>query len=91
MIEGGEPCPWCARFRADGRCGRYHLSCVGCCARLVRSARPWKQAQEAMLAVIARQPGRPTKAQVLQALRELDAALRPTGGEPQAASGQAKP
>ena len=73
MIEGGEPCPWCACFRAVGRCGRYHLSCVGCCARLVRSARPWKQAQEAMLAVIARQPGRPTKAQVLQALRELDA------------------
>lgn len=44
-----------------------------------------------MLAVIARQPGRPTKAQVLAALRELDAALRPTGGNPQAASGQAKP
>ena len=44
-----------------------------------------------MLAVIARQPGRPTKARVLQALRELDAALRPPGGEPQATAGKAKP
>ena len=69
----GEPCQWCERARAAGRCGRYHLSCVTCCARLVRSCRPWKAAQEAMLAVIARQPGRPSKAQVLAALRELDA------------------
>ena len=50
-----------------------------CCARLVKSARPFKPAQEAMLAVIQRQPGRPTKAQVLAALRELDAQAVPAG------------
>ena len=67
------PCPWCERFRAVGRCGRYHLSCVGCCARLLRSCRPWKAAQEAMFAVIARQPGRPTKDAVIAQIRAMDA------------------
>jgi len=65
-------CPWCERFRAAGRCGRYHLSCVGCCARLVRSCRPWKAAQEAMFAVIARQSGRPTKDAVIERIKVMD-------------------
>ena len=76
------PCPWCERARAVGRCGRYNLHCVMCCARLVKSARPFKPAQEAMLAVIQRQPGRPTKAQVLAALRELDVGALPPDKAP---------
>lgn len=53
-------------------CG-FSMSCVHCCARLVQSARPMRTAQEAMLAVIARRPGRPARSAVLQALRVLDA------------------
>jgi len=65
-------CPWCEQHRLGRLTGRYDLGCVRCCARLVRSCRPWREAQEAMLAVIARQPGRPEKADVLAAIRALD-------------------
>lgn len=47
--------------------------CVHCCARLVRSARPLRNAQEAMLACIARHKGAPTRAAVLQAVKAMDA------------------
>lgn len=52
----------------------------GCCARLVRSCRPWKAAQETMFAVIARQPGRPSKAEVIEAIKAIDAEVQ---GNPQ--------
>lgn len=52
--------------------GAYHLACVRCCARLVRSARPLRAAQEAMLAAIAMRPGRPSRQQVLAAIHQLD-------------------
>ena len=41
-----------------------------CCARLVRSARPLRRAQDGMLAAIARFPGAPKRADVLAALKE---------------------
>lgn len=66
------PCGHCGRAAHGQRTGRYHLHCARCCARLVRACRPWKSAQEGMLAVIARQPGRPSKAEVIEALRALD-------------------
>lgn len=65
-------CVWCAEHQRGHQMGRYDLHCVRCCARLVRSCRPLKPAQEAMLAVIARRPGRPDKAAILAALRVLD-------------------
>ena len=49
------------------------MSCIHCCARLVRSARPLRNAQEAMLACIARHEGAPTRAAVLQAVKAMDA------------------
>ena len=72
------PCSNCKAFaqcQAAGRpWGGFSMSCVHCCARLVRSARPLRMAQEAMLACIARhQPDAPTRADVLQALKALDA------------------
>lgn len=70
-------CECCAAEQAGRITGRYDLHCVRCCARLVRSCRPWREAQEAMLAVIARQSGRPDKAAVLAALRALDAEAAP--------------
>lgn len=71
------PCANCEKsqqYRQAGKawCG-FTMSRVHCCARLVQSARPVRTAQEAMLAVIARRPGRPARSDVLQALRALDA------------------
>lgn len=67
------PCGFCARYWHSGRCGRYHLHCVTCCARLVRSCRPWREAQESMFAIITRQIGRPSKAEVIEAIKAIDA------------------
>lgn len=47
-------CVNCAAAQSNKVWGGYLMSCVNCCARLVRSARPWREAQEAMLAVAAR-------------------------------------
>lgn len=52
------------------------MSCVDCCARLVASARPMRQMQEGMLAAIARRPGRPTREQVLEAMKKIPRAAR---------------
>jgi hypothetical protein len=71
------PCSTCQTFElcAAGRRphGGFNMLCARCCARLVRSARPLRMAQEAMLACIARHPGAPTREAVLQALKALDA------------------
>lgn len=71
-------CLHCAQAKERALAGRiwpgYAMSCTRCCARLLRSARPLRTAQEAMLACITRRPGRPTRADVLQALKALDAA-----------------
>lgn len=62
-------CPHCTRADAGDIVGRYAFSCLGCCARLVASARPVRHLQEVMLAAIARFPGAPERAQILQAIR----------------------
>jgi hypothetical protein len=49
------------------------MTCTQCCARLIRSARPLKGAQQAMFAAIARHQGAPSKAAVLQAIKAIDA------------------
>lgn len=52
------------------------MLCCLCCAHLVRSARPLRMAQEAMLCCIDRQrsapTSAPTRAAVLQALKAMD-------------------
>lgn len=53
--------------------GVVRMGCASCCALLVRSARPLRGAQEAMLAAITHRPGRPSRQQVLAALQQLDA------------------
>lgn len=67
------PCPCCNAFATNPLCGSYLMSCVQCCARLVLSGRPLRSHQEGMLAVIQRRSGRPIKADVLQALKAMDA------------------
>lgn len=64
-------CAACAQHQASGIAGgRYDLHCLQCCARLVRSARPMRRKQEAMLAVVTRREGRPSRAAVLDAIKE---------------------
>lgn len=63
-------CTACAQHQASGIAGgRYDLHCLQCCARLVRSARPVRRKQEAMLAVVTRREGRPSRAAVLDELK----------------------
>ena len=52
--------------------GGYAMSCVRCCARLLRSDRPLRDAQEGLLFVMARHPDWPQKAEVLQAMKAMD-------------------
>jgi hypothetical protein len=69
---GAVGCPSCLaskKANAEGRpCGLYQLTCAHCCARLVASTRPDKAKASTMLAVIARQLGAPTRAEVLALL-----------------------
>lgn len=83
------PCVHCdksAQYRQAGKAWPgFNMSCVHCCARLVRSARPLRTAQEAMLTAITRRPGRPARSDVLRALKALDAhSVRPSGRSPAA-------
>lgn len=47
-------CINCITAHTNKAWGGYLMTCVDCCARLVKSARPWREAQETMLAVAAR-------------------------------------
>lgn len=47
----------------------YDFKCVDCCARLIRNSRPNKARQEAMLIVVSKTPGAPTRDEILTAMR----------------------
>lgn len=68
-----KPCETCQQADQNPRSGRYSFTCPRCCARLIRSARPLRHAQEAMFAAIARQEGAPPKADILAQLKAMDA------------------
>lgn len=51
--------------------GVYHVGCVNCCARLVRSAKPSQELANAMLAAITSRNGRPGKAEILKRMEEI--------------------
>jgi hypothetical protein len=59
-------CPACESFNAQPLSGVYRLTCLQCCARLVLSTQPDKRQANVMLAAIARQPGAPGRAEVLE-------------------------
>lgn len=65
-------CTTCAARKHNPKSGRYNMVCVHCCARLIRSARPLKHAQEALFAAIARHEGAPTKPAIVQTINALD-------------------
>ena len=62
-------CPHCTKAATTGRCITYQIHCVGCCARLVMSARPLRTVQEGHLAAIGRHDNAPTREQILQHIR----------------------
>jgi hypothetical protein len=66
-----QDCPHCQRAAASttGRYPLYNHHCIGCCARLVTSARPLRTAQESHLAAIAMREGTPTRTQILQHIK----------------------
>lgn len=66
-------CPACTLHAQRPTCGAYRMQCVACCARLVASARPLRQLQDGHLALIARDPSRPSRAAVLQHLKRANA------------------
>lgn len=49
--------------------GKYDLTKLDDCVRLVADSRPDRQRQETMLAVIERTPGTPTRAQIIEAMK----------------------
>ena len=67
-----DPCPSCESWQQQPLSGRYNMMCVQCCARLIRSARPLKHAQQGMLAAIARHQGAPSRAEILKAVKACD-------------------
>ena len=80
-------CENCQQSTTHLHWGGYSTRCAHCCARLIRSARPMRGAQEAMFAALdLRRPLTPSKARVLRALRLLDA--RVAMGKPRRVTGQ---
>lgn len=74
-------CPNCLQSATRQHWGGYSNRCAHCCARLIRSARPLRDAQDALFAALElRRPLTPSKARVLRALRLLDA--RTAAGKP---------
>lgn len=65
-------CQNCAKAAQVRTWGGYTMTCPRCCARLVRSARPLRHAQEAHFAAIARYEGAPTKQKVIEAIAAMD-------------------
>ena len=63
-------CNECAKAKNNRLHGIYQVSCVGCCARLVISARPDKRQQLAILDFIARHEEAPSRADILECVKE---------------------
>lgn len=62
-------CTDCQHRASRPTSGRYSLRCLPCCTALVVSTHPLRQHAQGMLAAIARAPGNPGRAQVLESVR----------------------
>ena len=47
----------------------YDFNCLGCCARLVKSAKPSQTHAKSLLAAVERFPGSPTRDEILEKLK----------------------
>lgn len=68
IVGDSERCEACERSRGGAPSGRYRMTCVQCCVRLVLSAYPSKGRAASMLALIERQ-GAVDRALVLDGVR----------------------
>lgn len=84
-------CPNCAQAAARPLWGGYTTTCVHCCARLVVSARPLRHAQEAFFAMFERRIDGPTKADIIRAIGQLDAAKNPPAEVSQGVAPEPRP
>jgi hypothetical protein len=57
-----------------GLTGAYDFNCLGCCVRLAGSTRPDKARAAAMLAVIAKFPGSPSRDKIIEKLKDAQPA-----------------
>lgn len=84
LFEESPKCPYCAirdvkQASQSQASGLYALACLQCAAALVRSARPSRLHQEAMLAAIARVRNAPSRERVLAELgKERERETQPT-------------
>ncbi len=70
MNERNMTCTECATAKAQSQSGVYRLSCLGCCTRLVLSARPDRKQAAMLLEAIRRAKGNPGREQVLESVRQ---------------------
>lgn len=61
-------CPACT-LAADNKPHAYCMTCLACCVRLLRASRLSKERQLAMLGVIERYKGAPTREAILAAMK----------------------
>ena len=62
-------CDECKKAELNDRHGVYISNCVGCCARLVISARPSKTHQDSMFAAIDRMNGSPARQEIIDFIK----------------------
>ena len=75
-------CDNCHQAATRALWGGYSFTCARCCARLVVSARPWRDAQEGFFALFARRPENPSKDAIIAAIQAMAAKpATPTPGE----------
>jgi len=60
----------CDSSQCLGSSGIFNMSCLICCVRLVKSARPSRKQQEIMLASIARFKNAPNRDQILAFMKK---------------------
>lgn len=72
-MRAASACKACADRQARPHCGAYNMRCVVCCAALIISARPNRDAQEAFFACITRRRENPNQAAIIAAIRQADA------------------
>lgn len=65
-------CEHCHKAGINPWHGGYHFGCVGCCARIVISARPNKRLQESILVAISGYSKAPDRESIIEYIKQVD-------------------
>ena len=71
-MQSPSECEHCYKAGINPWHGGYHFGCVGCCARIVISARPNKRFQESILAAISGYSKSPSRYEIIERIKQLD-------------------